>query len=72
MKNLVKFNEAKKTAKAIYVLSGLKEMTIYLDGKVQWGELTDEEQGRITIMVTEECANIKVIERKKIWDMFEC
>lgn len=70
MTNIVKFTETKKTAKAIYVLSGLKEMTIYLDGKVQWGEITEEEQAKMIDMVTEECASIKVSEREKIWNMF--
>lgn len=69
MSNMRKFIETKKTAKAIYIVSGLKEMWFYLDGKVEQGDITEKESDEIIDSVTKEYASMTTGRRKEIENM---
>lgn len=66
----MKYRETVKTAKAIYVVSGLQEMIIYLDAKVEREEITEEENNEIVDIVSAAYASMTVGELDKIRNMF--
>ena len=70
MSKTVKFNETLKTAKTIYVVSGLKEMITYLDAKEELGDITEEDSDKIIDLATAVYANMTVGELDKIRNMF--
>lgn len=67
---VAKYNEAVKVAKAIYVVSGLQEMMVYLDAKVEREEITEEESDEIVLLATTEYTKMIVAELDKIRNMF--
>lgn len=67
---VAKYNEAVKVAKAIYVVSGLQEMMVYLDTKVDNNDITEEDSDEIVLVVTGAYANVTVGELDKIRAMF--
>lgn len=70
MSKMGKFKETKKTAKAIYIVSGLKEMVTYLDAKEELGEITEAQSNKILDLISKECANMTYGELEKIRSMF--
>lgn len=69
-KEIIRFNEAMKTAKAIYVVSGLKEMITYLDAKKSLGEITKEDSDEIIDLVTALYENADIYELAEIRNKF--
>lgn len=65
-----KYNEAVKVAKAIYVVSGLQEMMLYLDAKVEQEEITEEDSNEIITFVSAVYANATVGELDEIRKLF--
>lgn len=70
MKNMTKFNRTVKVAKAIYVVSGLREMTLFLDAEQEFGTITADDNNEIVDLVIAAYANVRVDELDKIRNMF--
>lgn len=70
MKNIAKYNKTMKTAKAIYVVSGLRDTIIYLDAKQEIGDITAEDNYEIFDLVRAAYVNVTVDELNKIRNMF--
>lgn len=68
--NNSKFNQTLKTAKAIYLVSGLRDVVIYLDAKEELGDISFRENNVILDRVSVAYANTTVGELDKIRNMF--
>ena len=61
--------EYEKVAKAIYIVSGLEQMNIYLDNLVMMEYITDEQMDEIIDKITDGLANVTVGDFEKIKKM---
>lgn len=64
-----RMKEYEKVAKAIYIVSGLEQMNIYLDNLVMMEYITDEQMDEIIDKVTDRLANVTVGDFEKIRKM---
>lgn len=64
-----RMKEYAKVAKAIYIVSGLEQMNIYLDNLVMMEYITDEQMDEIIDKVTDGLANVTVGDFEKIRKM---
>ena len=64
-----RMKEYEKVAKAIYIVSGLEQMNIYLDNLVMMEYITDEQMDEIIDKVTDGLANITTDNFEKIRKM---
>lgn len=64
-----RMKEYEKVAKAIYIVSGLEQMNIYLDNLVMMEYITDEQMDEIIDKVTDGIANVTVGDFEKIRKM---
>ena len=64
-----RMKEYEKVAKAIYIVSGLEQMNIYLDNLVNMEYITDEQMDEIIDKVTDGLANVTVGDFEKIRKM---
>ena len=69
IKEIKRVKEYEKVAKAIYIVSDLEQMNIYLDGLVMMDYITYEQMDEIIEKVTDGFANVKVGDFKKIRKM---
>lgn len=64
-----RMREYEKVAKAIYIVSGLEQMNIYLDNLVMMEYITDEQMDEIIDKVTDGLANVTTDNFEKIRKM---
>lgn len=64
-----RMKEYEKVAKAIYIVSGLEQMNIYLDNLVMMEYITDEQMDEIIDKVTDRFANVTIDNFEKIRKM---
>ena len=64
-----RMKEYEKVAKAIYIVSGLEQMNIYLDNLVMMEYITDEQMDEIIDKVTDGLANVTTDNFEKIRKM---
>ena len=64
-----RMKEYGKVAKAIYIVSGLEQMNVYLDNLVMIEYITEEEMDEIIDKVTDGLANVTVGDFEKIRNM---
>lgn len=69
IKETKRVKEYEKVAKAIYIVSDLEQMNIYLDGLVMMDYITYEQMDEIIEKVTDDLVNVTVGDFEKIRKM---
>lgn len=69
IKEIERINKYEKVAKAIYIVSDLEQMNIYLDGLVMMDYITYEQMDEIIDKVTDGLVNVTVGDFEKIRKM---
>ncbi len=67
IEHIRKLNEIKLKAKALYLIGDIQDVYAYIDGMIEYGYLTEEEEEEMMNSVSSECANITVSECQKLY-----
>lgn len=69
MKEIERLRKYEKVAKAIYIVSDLEQMNVYLDNLVMMEYITEEQMDEIIDKVTDGLANVTIDNFEKIRKM---